>query len=675
MPPLLDKFIASFQKAITAEMEAMRQRLGPFEIPLAELKVLELDDSSTEKFYSFKILSPNDKLALQAECTLRCDADELLVTITGIEQAEVTLRSERKINPNCQNYTLTIYPWFLYEKLKLALEALLTSDAFFVTNALLLFGKGTPHQQPRPLQARHLGLNPSQRQAVQLCSDSNLAFIWGPPGTGKTTTLAHIVSELLSQEQRILITSTTNAAVDQALASLVKLADMQQSFERGQVVRIGQAGAETFGAGLAEVVQQLNAQTQRRLERLRQRHQQLRHQLEQCRLILEKLEANVQPLQLGLFHEPKQETLSPIDLTAVFSANYAHNIMRLSLEQQQALLKRRQARLETALALCQAKITHYNQELRASEGAVVQRARVILATMTNVYLSSLLNPERFDVVIAEEAGMAILPSLFYCAALARAKLIMVGDPKQLPPIVQSRDDYVYKAMGRNIFEIAAQNPAYDETVVMLDTQYRMHPTIGNLVSALFYDGKLRHGENTAGRITIAERAPYPGAPLVVLDTARQTRCAAEDGGFSRYNEKSAQLCSTLALEAVRAGVESVAIITPYVAQSRLIRQQLSRYRHEARQIDCQTVHRFQGGERDLVIFDTVDASPLPPGVLLAGQAPTASSSNLINVSISRARGKLIIISDVAYFQHHSPRGIITGMLAQAIQAGVRVTLS
>jgi superfamily I DNA and/or RNA helicase len=107
----------------------------------------------------------------------------------------------------------------------------------------------------------------------------------------------------------------------------------------------------------------------------------------------------------------------------------------------------------------------------------------------------------------------------------------------------------------------------------------------------------------------------------------------------------------------------------------LIRQQLSRYRHEARQIDCQTVHRFQGGERDLVIFDTVDALPLPPGVLLAGQAPTASSSNLINVSISRARGKLIIISDVAYFQHHSPRGIITGMLAQAIQAGVRVTLS
>ena len=71
----------------------------------------------------------------------------------------------------------------------------------------------------------------------------------------------------------------------------------------------------------------------------------------------------------------------------------------------------------------------------------------------------------------------------------------------------------------------------------------------------------------------------------------------------------------------------------------------------------------------MVILDTVDAAPLAPGILLAGQTPDSSAQNLINVSISRARGKLIIIADVAYFKSNSPRSIINNVLHQAIQAG------
>ena len=79
--------------------------------------------------------------------------------------------------------------------------------------------------------------------------------------------------------------------------------------------------------------------------------------------------------------------------------------------------------------------------------------------------------------------MAILPTIFYCAALARTKVIIVGDPQQLPPIVQSNADYVYRAMGRNIFEVATTNSEQvNDMMVMLDTQYRMHPLIGDLVS-------------------------------------------------------------------------------------------------------------------------------------------------------------------------------------------------
>ena len=77
----------------------------------------------------------------------------------------------------------------------------------------------------------------------------------------------------------------------------------------------------------------------------------------------------------------------------------------------------------------------------------------------------------------------------------------------------------------------------------------------------------------------------------------------------------------------------------------------------------------------MVILDTVDTSPLSPGVLLAGHSSRSSSQNLINVSISRARGKLIIIADVSYFRNNSPKSIINEVLRQAMQTGIRVSLT
>ena len=76
----------------------------------------------------------------------------------------------------------------------------------------------------------------------------------------------------------------------------------------------------------------------------------------------------------------------------------------------------------------------------------------------------------------------------------------------------------------------------------------------------------------------------------------------------------------------------------------------------------------------MVILDTVDAAPLSPGVLLAGTAPGASPGNLINVSISRARGKLVIVADVAYFRRRAPAGILVKVLRRAVQMGLCVPM-
>ena len=230
------------------------------------------------------------------------------------------------------------------------------------------------------------------------------------------------------------------------------------------------------------------------------------------------------------------------------------------------LIRRRATRLGRALTLYDKAIAAKKQAMRNKEQDVVSGASLVLSTLTNAYFSPLMGEQRFDVLIVEEASMAVLPALFYAACLGRRKTVMVGDPCQLPSIVQSNANYVRKVMGRNIFEVAVKDPLSSPLVAMLDTQYRMHPVIGGLVSDLFYSGRVRHGGNSAGQTRIAAMEPYAGAALVVVDTAGRTTCE-QAGGQSRANAEDAAICADLALRSVGAGAESVAIITPYVEQA------------------------------------------------------------------------------------------------------------
>jgi superfamily I DNA and/or RNA helicase len=191
---------------------------------------------------------------------------------------------------------------------------------------------------------------------------------------------------------------------------------------------------------------------------------------------------------------------------------------------------------------------------------------------------------------------------------------------------------------------------------MLEVQYRMHPAIGALVGGLFYGDKLSH--RAEGTEAIVARAPHPGAPIVVVDTRGRTTCERSAKGSSRLNPASAHITAELAGEAARAGHASIGVITPYAAQAAEIRKLLAA-RGLADAVECSTIHRFQGRECDVVILDLVDASPMRPSALLA-DAP-----NLLNVSISRARGKLVIVADVAYFEAHAPDGIVAATLRAA----------
>jgi hypothetical protein len=672
---LLSSFVAHFTRAIRQEMEALRERRGSFEVVLTDGQRNVLDEPGAGASYTFRALSPDDKLVAGLECTLRTIDAEHPVRIDRIDGAAVTLRSERVIAIEGGHAVLVIYPWFLYERLLKALEDI-DLHRFAVERAMTLFGKIDATSEPRALIRPHASLNASQRAAVQLCVDSDLAFVWGPPGTGKTTTLAHIVSELLAQRLRILVLSTTNAALDQALEQIAADPEMGEAIDAGTVVRIGRGDGPTFGAALRDVVIGLNAVHQKALDRMSSRRPAVALAVRRCEEALSTLSNAGVPVQVDLFGDGRARRL-PTRLEDIFSAGRVAELQDRSPVELAGLIRRRSARLVRALALYDIAIAEKKTALLNKEHEVVDRASLVLSTLTNSYFSPLMAEQRFDALIVEEASMAVLPALFYAACLGRRKTVIVGDPCQLPSIVESNEDYVRKVMGRNIFDVAVAEPLSSPLVAMLDVQYRMHPLIGELVSDLFYAGRLKHGGDPATRERIAAREPYGGSPLIVLDTDGRTTCQAGSAGHSRTNAITAALCVELARRAVREGAESVAIITPYVDQARTIRARLKERagdQGDEGRIECSTVHRFQGQERDVVILDTVDAEPMRPGVLLSERGAHSAAQNLINVAISRARGKLIIVADVRYFERRAAGSVVTRMVMGALALGRREML-
>jgi Cdc6-like AAA superfamily ATPase len=661
---LLARFVAAFKRGIEREVAAMRASSDAFELALARGEELGA------RRYAFDLPEPNEKLAAGAECTLRTARGDARVTIERCDELRITVIADQPIDVAARPLVLVVAPWFLYDRLRQALDEL-TVDRHAVALALTLFGQRPHRRAAAPLRCDHGALNPSQRAAVQLCNDSELAFLWGPPGTGKTATLTHVLEELLAHDRRILLVSTTNAAIDQLLAKIAARPWFQAALDAGRFIRLGRSDDDTFGAELAGVVGRMQGRHRSALDRLRARIAAVDLQLPHADALLAELAVASAPQQ-SLFAQPARR-LRAAALTRLFSPGLADAIAAMPPDGQAAALRLRLVRLTRLRALARQRIADHTAAVRDLEAKVVDGARVVMCTLTNAYLSPLMRSQRFDVLVAEEAGMAALPALFYAACLCRDQAIMVGDPQQLPPIVHARDQVVQRAIGRSVFEVTVADPARSDVVAMLDVQYRMHATIGALVGQLFYGGRLTHAADAGATDAIAARAPYRGQPLVVVDTDGRTTCQRSAKGASRINPASAELVADLALEAVTDGAVSVAVITPYAAQAREVRRRLVA-RRIADAVECSTIHRFQGHECDVVLIDLVDAAPMRPGLLLSGDRAQSDADHLLNVSLSRARGKLVIVADVAYFEDAAPTGIVSAILRAACRTGARVRL-
>jgi len=293
---------------------------------------------------------------------------------------------------------------------------------------------------------------------------------------------------------------------------------------------------------------------------------------------------------------------------------------------------------------------------------IFNKALVIGCTLTRAYLDSKVFSRKFSVLIVDEASNATLPSMFFVSGLSSNHYIVSGDFRQLSPIAISNDKSVAMWLKRDIFVQSGIVKSVDlhvddKRIVMLKEQYRMHPDICAIVSDFVYNGQLKTAENVKiAKQQIAALPPLEDKALIFCDTSNANPWIIRSNtSISRLSPYSAVVASRLALklldEANRKDIEiNVGIVTPYSAQAQLISKILEDEYIDRKQVVASTIHKFQGNERDCVIFDLVEGQPFSPGILTKGPFVGSEPGRLINVAISRAEGKLILIGNGDYIK-------------------------
>jgi superfamily I DNA and/or RNA helicase len=328
-------------------------------------------------------------------------------------------------------------------------------------------------------------------------------------------------------------------------------------------------------------------------------------------------------------------------------------------------------------------IIELQRQIERVKESVFNEALVISSTIARASLDPKILKRKFDTLIVDEASMASLPNMFFLAGLCSSHYIISGDFRQLSPIAKCRSRVCQQWLRRDIFNQAGIVESVDagilddDRLVMLREQYRMHPDICALVSAVVYERKLKTPEDvSASKKKLAKIPPFEGRALIFCDTATTDPLITRpENTFSRLSPYSAAFSSRLAVKCLEEGEKNglkvrVGIVTPYREQARLISRMLEDVGIDPTRVVASTVHRFQGSEKDYIIFDLVEGEPLEPGKLTEGTFKNSEAGKLITVAISRAMGKFILVGNSEYIKNKfSSNDAVPQLLEKIIQNG------
>jgi DNA replication ATP-dependent helicase Dna2 len=283
----------------------------------------------------------------------------------------------------------------------------------------------------------------------------------------------------------------------------------------------------------------------------------------------------------------------------------------------------------------------------------------------------------FDVAIIDEAGQLTVPAILGALRFAR-RFILVGDEKQLPPLVLSKEA-AEQGLSTSLFETLKnldtaylqQHALAMSACVSLRVQYRMNQWISHFSSTVFYEKdliahpsvahqqlKLKKPDSLTPSISPILDALKPSLPLVFLDVQLDSVNDKSLDIRQKANDHEAQAVRELVAALLAHGIEQkdIGIIAPYRAQVANVRRYLFSNAPEMRwqalpvdsPLNVDTVDRFQGGERMVIILSFV--SMTEPGEE-DPRRDFLTNPNRLNVALTRAQRKLILVGHAPALQN------------------------
>ncbi len=301
----------------------------------------------------------------------------------------------------------------------------------------------------------------------------------------------------------------------------------------------------------------------------------------------------------------------------------------------------------------QEKINKISEKIKKNEKDTVNKARFVATTATKATIDSLIYEDNeFDVVIFDEASMALVPEILYISSLAKKHFICIGDFCQLPPIVQIQDP---RYLDKDIFAFTGISAAVRKNqnhqwLCVLKTQYRMHSDLAKFVSDTMYQNLLVTGsEVDIARKKILRNEFLGNTPVNIISMDEMMNVCHTERDKSRFNILNAL---TVAILEKQFKCKNIGIITPYRAQAALIKALVRG--ENGKNIAVSTVHQFQGSERDIIIFDTVDSYRQKIAGPMFNNAKNDYANRLFNVAITRSRSKFVILANERFFNDRIP---------------------
>ena len=277
-----------------------------------------------------------------------------------------------------------------------------------------------------------------------------------------------------------------------------------------------------------------------------------------------------------------------------------------------------------------------NEERQQIEKEILENSQVILTTNSSAG-SIILSDIQFHIAIIDEASQATIPSTLIPINKAE-KFILIGDHKQLPPVVSSNNT---KYLSKSLFEELIEK--YPQQSQELLIQYRMNEILMTFPNKKFYGNKLKCSKLSKDNYMTTVLEKYDSSsPLIFIDTSKYENN--KEFSLDSHSYKN-NLESEIVLEIInmyldkKINPQDIGVISPYSKQVRLIKE-------KTKNISVKSVDGFQGGEKDIIIISLVRSNEEKNIGFL-------DDMRRLNVSLTRAKKKLIVIGNKETLQSNN----------------------